>query len=136
VRPRNYVRSDERLRELINEQLTDADLDASDIEVKVVTGTVTLEGTVSQRWMKHQAEDIVDECSGVTDIHNHLRVQRPGQPANTPGQPAATTATPTAQAGAGAPDSANATATSAKERTSGSTEPTASSPPGEPNRKH
>lgn len=91
VRPRNYMRSDERLRELINEQLTDADLDASDIEVKVSEGTVTLEGTVSQRWMKHQAEDLVDECSGVTDIHNHLRIRQQSTP---PGPPSAAAATP------------------------------------------
>lgn len=135
TRPRNYVRSDERLRELINEQLTDADLDASDIEVKVEAGTVTLEGTVSQRWMKHQAEDIVDECSGVTDIHNHLRVQRPGQPERSypPPQPASTAAAPAEAAGDSSPAAA---AGAAKERASGSAEAAPSSPSVEPNRKH
>jgi hypothetical protein len=121
VRPRNYVRSDERLRELINEQLTDADLDASDIEVKVSDGAVTLEGSVGQRWMKHMAEDVVDACGGVTDIHNHLRVRRPGQPDQPqPGQPAATgsatlsAATPTPGADAGAkPTAGTETATPA-----------------------
>ena len=72
--PRGYQRSDERLRELACERLTDADLDASDIEVKVSQGVVTLEGSVRARWMKHQAEDIVDDVGGVKDIQNQLRV--------------------------------------------------------------
>lgn len=74
--PRGYQRSDERLRELACERLTDADLDASDIEVKVSQATVTLEGSVSARWMKHQAEDLIDDLGGVKDIQNHLRVNR------------------------------------------------------------
>jgi len=76
TQPRGYERSDERLRELACERLTDADLDASDIEVKVEQGTVTLEGSVRARWMKHAAEDIVDDLGGVKDIHNQLRVRR------------------------------------------------------------
>ncbi|UGB45694.1 BON domain-containing protein [Frateuria edaphi] len=76
TQPRGYERSDERLRELACERLTDADLDASDIEVKVNLGTVTLEGTVRARWMKHAAEDIIDDLGGVKDIQNHLRVTR------------------------------------------------------------
>lgn len=75
TQPRGYERSDERLRELACERLTDADLDASDIEVKVNQGTVTLEGSVRARWMKHAAEDIVDDLGGVKDIQNHLRVR-------------------------------------------------------------
>jgi len=78
TQPRGYERSDERLRELACERLTDADLDASDIEVKVVQGTVTLEGSVRARWMKHAAEDIIDDLGGVKDIHNQLRVRREG----------------------------------------------------------
>ncbi|HEV2540751.1 MAG TPA: BON domain-containing protein [Frateuria sp.] len=76
TRPRGYERSDERLRELACERLTEADLDASDIEVKVSQGTVTLEGSVPTRRMKHQAEDIVDDLGNVKDIQNHLRVSR------------------------------------------------------------
>lgn len=78
TQPRGYERSDDRLRELACERLTDADLDASDIEVKVSQGIVTLEGSVRARWMKHAAEDIVDDLGGVKDIQNHLRVNRPG----------------------------------------------------------
>jgi hypothetical protein len=75
TQPRGYERSDERLRELACERLTDADLDASDIEVKVAQGTVTLEGSVRARWMKHAAEDLIDDLGGVKDIQNHLRVK-------------------------------------------------------------
>jgi hypothetical protein len=81
TRPRGYERSDERVRELACERLTEADLDASDIEVKVSQGTVTLEGSVPARWMKHQAEDIIDDLGNVKDIQNHLRVSpREGAP--------------------------------------------------------
>ena len=78
TRPRGYERSDERLRELVCERLTEADIDASDIEVKVDQGNVTLEGSVPSRWMRHQAEDIVDDCGGVKDIQNHLRIHQGG----------------------------------------------------------
>ena len=78
TQPRGYARSDDRLLELACERLTDADLDASDIEVKVSQGTVTLEGSVRARWMKHAAEDIIDDLGGVQDIQNHLRVRSGG----------------------------------------------------------
>ncbi len=77
--PRNYTRSDERITEDLCERLTeDHDIDASDIEVKVSQGTATLEGTVSQRWMKHRAEDVADSCSGVRNVENRIKVQSSG----------------------------------------------------------
>lgn len=80
VGPRNYTRSDERITEDLCERLThDHDIDASDIEVKVANGTATLEGTVSQRWMKHRAEDLADNCSGVRSVDNRLRVETRSQ---------------------------------------------------------
>jgi len=46
--PKNYQRSDDRIREDICERLAmDHDVDASDIEVAVAEGVVTLNGTVS-----------------------------------------------------------------------------------------
>ena len=48
--PKGYQRSDERLKEEVCEQLTaDPDVDASDVEVSVQNGEVTLEGTVHTR---------------------------------------------------------------------------------------
>jgi hypothetical protein len=73
--PKNYTRSDERIREDLNERLTDAhDIDASGISVEVNNGVATLTGTVDQRWMKHRAEDLAESCSGVRDVNNQLRV--------------------------------------------------------------
>jgi hypothetical protein len=75
VGPRNYTRSDERIREDLNERLTEAyDLDAGGITVEVENGVATLSGSVPQRWMKHRAEDLVDACIGVRDVHNRILV--------------------------------------------------------------
>jgi hypothetical protein len=75
VGPRNYTRSDERIREDLNERLTDADdLDASGITVEVKGGIATLGGNVAQRWMKHRAEDLADGCCGVRDVRNQIQV--------------------------------------------------------------
>ena len=74
--PRNYRRSDERIQEDVSEELTrSGDLDASDIEVRVENGEVTLTGTVESRQDKRLAEDIADRCSGVQEVHNQLRVK-------------------------------------------------------------
>jgi osmotically-inducible protein OsmY len=74
--PRNYRRSDESIREDVNEHLTrNPQLDASDIEVVVDNGEVTLHGEVADRHAKHLAEDIADDVSGVSDVHNHLKVR-------------------------------------------------------------
>jgi osmotically-inducible protein OsmY len=51
-------------------------LDASEIEVTVSNGEVTLAGTIGDRSQKFRAERIADSVSGVHEIHNQLRVQR------------------------------------------------------------
>jgi hypothetical protein len=74
--PKGYKRSDERIREDVNEHLTrDPHVDASEIEVEVKDGEVTLSGTVDGRQAKRRAEDIVENVSGVREVHNQLRVQ-------------------------------------------------------------
>ena len=76
--PKGYRRSDERIREDVCERLTENwEIDASEIEVNVNNGEVTLMGTVNQRQAKHLAEDIAESVSGVKDVHNQLRVSRP-----------------------------------------------------------
>jgi osmotically-inducible protein OsmY len=73
--PKGYQRSDERLREDICERLTeDPHIDASELTVEVANGEVTISGTVPDRRMKRAAEDLVEECSGVKQVHNALRV--------------------------------------------------------------
>jgi hypothetical protein len=75
--PKGYRRSDDRITEDVNEALSqDPDLDASDLEVKVESGAVTLTGTVTERQFKRMAEDIAEACSGVSDVHNQIRVAR------------------------------------------------------------
>lgn len=72
--PKNWQRSDERIKEDINERLTHhPEIDATEIEVLVTHGEVTLKGSVEHRYMKRLAEDLVDGVSGVRDIHNELR---------------------------------------------------------------
>lgn len=75
--PRNYRRSDDRIRDDINDRLTEHDwLDASDVDVQVSGGEVTLTGTVESRYAKRLAEDIAESVSGVTHVQNTLRVNR------------------------------------------------------------
>ena len=75
--PKGYARSDERLQEDISERLMDNDaIDASGVSVQCKDGIVTLEGTVSERRMKHNIEDLVEGCHGVKDIENRIRVAR------------------------------------------------------------
>jgi osmotically-inducible protein OsmY len=75
--PQGYKRSDERITEDINEELTqDEHLDASNITVEVRDGEVTLRGTVSDREAKRRAEDLAESCSGVKEVQNQLRVKR------------------------------------------------------------
>lgn len=73
--PKGYTRTDERIREDVCESLSqDDDVDASEIEVKVSAGEVTLTGTVLTRSMKRQAEDIAEGVAGVRDVNNDLKV--------------------------------------------------------------
>lgn len=80
VGPRGYQRSDERIREDVQERFTDDPyLDPSDLEVEVRNGVVTLVGTVSDRQQKRRAEDLADAVSGVRDVENQLTIRRPNR---------------------------------------------------------
>lgn len=81
--PRGYLRSDERILEDINDRLSDDDqLDASEIEVKVEKGEVTLTGSVSDRNDKRLAEDLVESVSGVKNVENRIRFTDNGSQAS------------------------------------------------------
>jgi osmotically-inducible protein OsmY len=74
--PRGYTRSDDRIREDVSDWLMeDSYVDASDIEVLVVAGEVTLTGTVDTRDMKWRAENLAADVMGVKDVHNRLRTR-------------------------------------------------------------
>lgn len=78
--PKNYTRSDDRIREDVNDRLTDdPHIDASEIDVKVSNCEVTLTGTVESRDEKRRAEDCAEAVSGVKNVQNNLRVQPQGQ---------------------------------------------------------
>jgi hypothetical protein len=75
--PKDYRRSDERVREEVCDCMTDDPmLDASEITVQVSDGVVTLNGTVTSREQKRRAEDVAERISGVKDVANQLRVAR------------------------------------------------------------
>ncbi|HWR15926.1 MAG TPA: BON domain-containing protein [Terriglobales bacterium] len=73
--PKGYRRSDERIREDVSERLEDnPEVDATNIEVQVKDGEVTLTGSVDNRRAKRLAEDEAERCRGVKDVHNQIRV--------------------------------------------------------------
>lgn len=75
--PRNYTRSDDRIKEDINDRLTyDFSIDASDIDVEVNGGEVVLSGNVRSRYEKRLAEDIAEDINGVSNVENRIRVNR------------------------------------------------------------
>jgi hypothetical protein len=77
--PKGWTRKDDRIMEDVCQYLTDHPaIDASDIEVKVEGGEVTLTGMVDSRMTKRIAEDVADRVSGVRDVHNQLRINPAG----------------------------------------------------------
>lgn len=75
--PKGYRRSDERIRDDVNDRLTDdAWLDAQGIEVTVQDSEVTLTGSVRSREDKKRAEAIAETVSGVDHVQNNLRLDR------------------------------------------------------------
>jgi len=77
--PKNYRRSDQRIQEEVCDRLTsDPQVDASEIQVTVKDGEITLEGSVHERRMKRLAEDCAESISGVSQVHNRLRVEDEG----------------------------------------------------------
>jgi osmotically-inducible protein OsmY len=74
--PKGYRRSDERIKEDISDRLGDDPyIDASEIEISVSNGEVTLIGSVDNRSEKRRAEDIVENISGVLNVENRIRVR-------------------------------------------------------------
>lgn len=74
--PKGYTRSDERIREDICERLMNSPYDASEVEVLVTRGEVTLVGTVRSREEKWGIEDVAETVLGVQEVHNQIRLDR------------------------------------------------------------
>jgi osmotically-inducible protein OsmY len=74
--PRGYQRPDQRISDDVNDRLAeDAFVDASDIEVHVTNGEITLVGSVENHDAKRRAEDIAESVSGVKNVENRLKVK-------------------------------------------------------------
>lgn len=85
--PKGYTRSDDRIRDDVNDHLSDDSwLDASDIEVSVNQGEVTLSGHVDSRQSKRRAEDCADRIAGVKHVQNNLRVKSANSSRANPGE--------------------------------------------------
>jgi osmotically-inducible protein OsmY len=77
--PKDYKRSEERIKEDVCDRLSDDDLlDATDVQIQVQDNEVILSGTVNEREQKRRAEDLVESISGVTHVQNNIRVNRSG----------------------------------------------------------
>ena len=82
--PKGYARSDTRILEDVSDRLTeDWRVDASEIEVVVVSAEVTLTGMVDSRDVKRRAENIAADVTGVKDVQNNLRVRQQQTPQST-----------------------------------------------------
>jgi osmotically-inducible protein OsmY len=75
--PKGFKRSDERIREDVSEAIARQGwIDASDVEVRVQSGEVTLSGTIVHRDHKRMIERMIEDLPGVVDVHNEIRIRR------------------------------------------------------------
>jgi len=73
--PRGYRPSDERLREIICERLTDHPrIDASDVEIDVQSGIVHLSGAIPDHAMKQALLELVGQIYGVSGVVDRINV--------------------------------------------------------------
>jgi hypothetical protein len=76
-RPVPNTQHDDRIQADLKERLDQAtELDATEIEVLVEAGEVTLEGRIPTRAMKHAATEIAERVPGVERVHNRLHVEQ------------------------------------------------------------
>jgi osmotically-inducible protein OsmY len=75
--PRGYRRSDARIREDVCDVLTEAaDVDASDIDVTVSDGVVTLGGSIADQPARTRTETLVAMIAGVSGVQNRITVRK------------------------------------------------------------
>ena len=78
--PKSWQRSDDRIKEDVNERLTEhPQIDATEIDIQVRNGEVTVSGSVEDRRIKRMVEDLVEGVSGVKEVHNQLRANGASQ---------------------------------------------------------
>jgi len=75
--PKNWQRRDDRIHDDICAHLTeDGYVDASDLEVIVHRGEVTLSGTTATREQRARAVHIADSARGVIDVVARIRIAK------------------------------------------------------------
>lgn len=79
IAPRNFHRDDANIYDSVGEALSEAELDVSDVEIKVAGAVVTLSGSVPARSERLAAEDIASRVLGVRDVVNNIHVNVPGE---------------------------------------------------------
>jgi osmotically-inducible protein OsmY len=78
--PKGYERSDERIREIVCEALTDDPrIDATEINVEVKNREIKLTGTVSDRRTKYAVEELIESKAHNCEIANELRIKNTQQ---------------------------------------------------------
>ncbi|WPU66694.1 BON domain-containing protein [Peredibacter starrii] len=71
--PKGYKRSDDRIRDEVNEALyLSREINASEIEIEVTDGLVFLRGKVESRPIKRLTEEVIENIAGVIDVRNEL----------------------------------------------------------------
>jgi hypothetical protein len=79
IGPKGYIRSDEKIHDEVCEVLfRNPFVDASDVDVKVLNGIVTLSGTIANRSAKKEVERSTENILGVIDVINDLRLIEQG----------------------------------------------------------
>jgi hypothetical protein len=51
-------------------------VNASEIDVRVASGEVTLDGTVTSRDQRRRAEECVENITGVSHVQNNIRIRQ------------------------------------------------------------
>lgn len=80
--PKGHRRTDSMIKDEVSEALyRHWNVDASEIEVSVSAGVVTLKGWVETKEQKRIAEDAVENLAGVEGVYNELHVRIKDRPA-------------------------------------------------------
>lgn len=81
--PKGYTRPDDRILQEVNDRLWLAGaIDASEIEVAISDGEITLSGTVPDRRMKRLTLDVAESVAGVREVFSQVRVSGSGEDSN------------------------------------------------------
>lgn len=110
--PKDFQRSDHSIEDELYKRLTHhPDLDASDIEIAVNSGVVTLKGFAENKYEKRLAAEIAENVLGVTEVQDSLRLKEFGFRAPmSSAPPDKSTAAPSDKSAAAAPSDKSSSA--------------------------